>query len=93
MGAQRALEMAEAVQEGLPLAAALDYHLRANHYPPLPLEFVAPAMEAIELANSGQWEDAITLPDVGMEVRGFGLTVPVWKLVEAMHLDSFIEEE
>lgn len=91
MGNRIALEMAEAVQDGLSLAAALEYHLRSNHYPPLPLEFVTPAMEAIDLANDGQWERTVTIPDVGIEVRGFGLTVPVWKLVEVMHLDSFIE--
>jgi hypothetical protein len=90
MGTQKAIEMAEAVEEGLPLAAALEYHLTSNHYPPLPRTLVQTAMKAILLVNHGQDMLTVRLPR-GVELRGYGQRVPAWKLVDAMHLGAFID--
>lgn len=82
---------AEAMLESsIPLEAQIGWHLRVNHYPPVP-EFMVPVcIEAIDAANEGDWDKKLSLPEgVGYQ----GLTVaPVWAIVEGHHLDTWIIE-
>lgn len=87
MGALQAQEMAEA----LPLEDALAWHLRANHYPPVPHEMIPVCKEAIEAVNEYDFDRQIELP-LGTTYRGL-TTAPASAIVEAHHLDSWIEIE
>lgn len=92
MGTMRAMEMAEAAASGeISLDQALGYHLQVNHFPPVPGEMVPVCKQAIELANQGDWDAEVFLPD-GITYRD-QLTAPVSAIVEAHHLDAFLEGE
>jgi hypothetical protein len=83
----QAEEMANMLDE----RQALEWHLQSNHFPPVPLDMVEPCLEAIELANSGDWNAGIPLPD-GITWRE-GSWAPAWAIIEAHHLDPWVEEE
>lgn len=92
MGTMRAMGMAEAVADGdISLDQALGYHLQVNHFPPVPGEMVPVCKQAIELANQGDWDAEVSLPD-GVTYRD-QLTAPVHQIVEAHHLDAFLDPE
>lgn len=65
---------------------ALEWHLFSNHYPPLPPAALDIAKQALELA-----------PDWDAPVDGVthenGTPVTVSEVIEAYHLDSFLDEE
>ncbi len=89
MGRMNALGMAAEVDGGnVVLNSALHWHLTSNHYPPMPVELVSVAEEAIEKADEGEWEHEIEIPD-GINFRGRYI-VTVSEAVEVMHLDSFL---
>lgn len=97
MGSLQAQEFAALTEEGtISLEQSLTWHLRANHYPPVPASMVAPCIQAIEIANASQWKDAdlndrVDLP-AGILWRGED-TAPAWAIIESHHLDSFIQWE
>ena len=64
---------------------ALVWHLQGNHYPPIHPDFIAPAKQAIELANQGKWDTIITLPN--------GVDKSVGGIIEGLHLESFLTSE
>ena len=87
MGRLQAEAMAEA---SISLEAQLEWHLTANHYPPVPSIMIPVCIEAIDAANEGDWDKLITLPE---NVSWRGLTeVPVHAIVEQHHLDPWIIE-
>jgi len=86
MGSLQAQEMAEL----LPLEEALHYHLRVNHYPPVPVEMIPVCVEAIEAYQELDWHREIELPE-GVSYRGL-TTAPASAIVEAHHLDSWVYE-
>lgn len=71
------------------LDVALDWHLRSNHFPPLPLSLIEPAKRAISLAQAEEWDELIELPE-GVEHRRYGKQAPVHECVRAWHLDAFL---
>jgi hypothetical protein len=87
MGSMTAMAIAEA----LPIDEALAYHLRVNHYPPIPLEMVEVCKNAIEAFHELDWHRKIDLP-IGVSYRGL-TTAPASAIVEAHHLDAWIEIE
>ena len=90
MGTTSAMDWNAAVQEGLvDLNAALLWHLRCNHYPPVPESMVAVCNDAIDLANEEDWNAEVLLPD-GVSYRG-SQYAPVWVIIEQHHLQSFID--
>ncbi len=91
MGSTQAQEFAGLVKEGLELERALTWHLQYNHYPPVPLSFVEICKKAIDLANAGQWETLIGLPQ-GCSYKGRS-KAPVSAVVQQHHLESFINSE
>jgi hypothetical protein len=60
---------------------AVRAHLAGNCFPPMGEPFVRPALDAIEAAESGDWEDTIDLPTVS---RTAG------QVVSLLRLDAFI---
>jgi hypothetical protein len=87
MGSLRAAEMAER----LPIRQALAWHLRSNHYPPVPLSMVPVCIEAIKACNDGDWERPVKLP-AGISFRGES---EAWagEIAKAHHLDAWIGGE
>jgi hypothetical protein len=93
MGNLTAVEISES---GLTLEQQLEWHLRGNHYPPIPVEMIEPCVRAIELANAGDWNAEIELPKVGdfqITYKGGHTTAPVWAMVEQHHLSAFLDDE
>lgn len=88
MGSLHAREMANS---GLTIDAQLEWHLRANHYPPIPLSMVEPCKQAID----AYWEDdldrEIQMPQ-GVFYRG-ETTAPARAIIIQHHLDAWCEEE
>lgn len=72
------------------LETALHWHLTSNHFPPLPLSILPAALLVIELANAGEWDTRVDLPE-GVTWRG-ETTAPVLACVEGWHLNAFLVE-
>lgn len=65
MGALQATEFANAVHSGvIDLQAALQWHVTANHWPPLPVEYVDILSSVVIGVNGGELDelDEVTLP-------------------------------
>jgi hypothetical protein len=83
----------------LPLDRKVAWHLQGNHYPPIPSVMVEACVEAIELARLGYYDTEVKLP-IGESKDGepFQITwhgqdtAPVSAIVEAHHLDGFIQD-
>lgn len=85
MGSLQAQEMAELAD----LDTALTWHLRANHYPPVPLSMLQACKDAIEFCNDGNPYELIQLPD-GVTYKGED-SAPAWAIVEQHHLSAWID--
>ena len=76
---------------GLDMEGAIAMHLRANHYPPVPLSMVQPCMDAID----AYWEDdlnrIIEMPE-GVSYKGQA-HAPAWAIIEQHHLDAWVSED
>jgi hypothetical protein len=83
--------MADAVTEGLPLEAALSYHLQSNHYPPIPSGCVPVAVRVVNAVNNGEawWEDEVDTNEVRHRT---GRYLTVAELVEGWHLQPFLTQ-
>jgi len=79
-----------AADDFIPLENQLRWHLTANHYPPVPDSMITTCIEAIDLANEGEWESYVKLPE-GVEWRRQTMS-PVWAIVEGHHLEPWIIE-
>lgn len=90
MGSLFAHELASG-ELGLSLADSIRLHLTSNHFPPVPVEMVAPCIEAIQAGNEGDFDREIPLPE-GATWRG-NQTAPVWAIIEGHHLDAWLVEE
>jgi hypothetical protein len=97
VGSLQAQEFASLTAAGdVSLEQSLAWHLRANHYPPVPLSMIQACVQAIEIGQRYQWGDAdlndrVDLPD-GVLWREQG-SAPAWAIIEAHHLDAFIQSE
>lgn len=104
MGRTGAEGFAEAVTDGdVSLSAALEWHLTANHYPPLPTALIPVAEKAIELAKEAvlaedlndDYEKANKLYETEIELPNTiafknRRSVTVSEAVSTLHLGSFI---
>lgn len=86
MGNLQATEMAEM----LPIEQALEWHLRVNHYPPVPSSMVKPCLEAIDAYWEDDFDREIEMPE-GVYYRG-ETTAPAREIIIAHHLDAWLEE-
>jgi hypothetical protein len=89
MGYATALGISES---GLDLDLQLQWHFTSNCYPPIPLMMIAPAKEAIALAENGESDEMVQMPD-GAEHRKYGSQVPAWVMIQSLHLEAFISSE
>jgi len=64
--------------------------LTSNHYPPVPAMMVPTCIEAIDLANDGEWDSLVSLPE-GVLWKGQAVS-PVHAIVEQHHLETWIIE-
>lgn len=86
MGRLHADEMAGL---GVDLDAALHWHLRSNHFPPVPTVMIAVAKAAIFALNVGDSDRSIALPE-GVTHRRFGTVAPAHAVADELHLYSWI---
>ena len=89
MGSVTALGIQDSV---LDLETQILYHLRGNHYPPVPAEMVAPCIEAIDAFYDEDYGRMIDMPKVGdFQILYRGETqAPASAIVEQHHLEWFI---
>jgi hypothetical protein len=97
--------MADAVEDGdVGLAAALEWHLTGNMYPPLPTFYVEPLIEAIENVNAGDGQVIVSfeVPTGGRyliprtaryDEVGEHYEMTSWELVSVMRAESFLSEQ
>jgi hypothetical protein len=85
MGSLQAMEMAEM----LSIDDALAWHLRSNHFPPIPLSMIEPCKEAIQNALEGDWMKLVSLPE-GVGYKGL-TAAPTYAIIEQHHLDAWVE--
>jgi len=64
--------------------ADLRHHLLYNHFPPLGIEFLPAARQAIAMAREEEWEEEIDTPQGEMSVED---------VVEMCNLHDFLTEE
>ena len=86
MGNLQAIEMADLAD----LDTALTWHLRTNHYPPVPLTMIEPCKQAID----AYWEDDL---DRAIDLNGSFYRgepfAPAREIIIAHHLDAWCSEE
>jgi hypothetical protein len=84
MGSLQAAEMAEL----LSIEDGISWHLKFNHYPPVPSSMIQPCLDAIEACLDEDYERLIHLN--GSSWRGND-SAPAYAVVEGHHLQSWIE--
>lgn len=85
MGKLQAMEMAEL----LDIESAMAWHLKSNHYPPVPESMVPVCIEAIEAGLSDDYEKLIKLPE-GVSWKG-DTEAPAYAIIEGHHLETWLE--
>jgi hypothetical protein len=92
MGSITALGIQDSV---LDLETQILYHLKGNHYPPVPSEMVQPCIDAIDAFYDEDHSRMIDMPKVGdFQILYKGATqAPAWAIVEQHHLEFWIQLE
>jgi hypothetical protein len=90
MGSVTAIGLADSV---LDLETQILYHLRGNHYPPVPAEMVQPCIDAIDAYYDEDYDRLIDMPMVGnFQILYRGETqAPAHAIVDQHHLSWFIQ--
>jgi hypothetical protein len=89
MGSITAIGLADTT---LDLETQLLYHLKGNHYPPVPTEMVQPCIEAIDAYYDEDYSRMIDMPMVGdfqITYKG-SKQAPASAIVSQHHLEWFI---
>jgi hypothetical protein len=91
MGSVTALGIQDTV---LDLETQILYHLKGNHYPPVPAEMVAPCIEAIDAYYDEEFDRMIDMPMVGdFQILYKGSKqAPAWAIVDQHHLSFWLPE-
>ena len=91
MGSVTAIGLADTT---LDLETQLLYHLKGNHYPPVPAEMVKPCIEAIDAYYDEDYDRMIDMPMVGdFQILYRGETqAPARAIVQQHHLDFWLPE-
>ena len=84
MGYTQALEMVNLIS----LEQGIRWHLQCNHYPPVPIEMVPVAIEAVILCREGNFSETVKTP---FEHRVHWM-VPAYVIVESYHLEPWVNE-
>ena len=91
MGSVTALGIIDSV---LDLETQILYHLKANHYPPVPAEMVTACIDAIDAYYDEDFDRNIDMPKVGdFQILYKGSTqAPAWAIVEQHNLQFWLPE-
>ena len=85
MGYIQAIEMVNLMS----LELGVWWHLRYNHYHPVPSEMIQIAVKAVRLCREDKFNESIITV---FEHQGFGWSVPAYVIVEAYHLEPWVNE-
>jgi len=77
--------------ENIPLEVKLEWHLRGNHYPPVPRSMIEPCKQAIEAGLERDFDLEIKLP-AGIKIKGSD-TARAGDICELLHLEPFLDIE
>ena len=88
MGYQTAIGIAES---DATLEQKLSWHFSSNCYPPVPALMIPFAVEAINLANCGEWNAVIECPE-GVSYRG-ETEVRILDVIDGLFLEAFVSGE
>ena len=91
MGSVTALGLQDTV---LDLETQILYHLKGNHYPPVPAEMVAPCIEAIDAYYEEDYDREIAMPKVGdfQIMYKNKITAPARAIVDQHNLRFWLPE-
>ncbi len=80
--------------EVLDLETQLLYHLKGNHYPPVPAEMVKPCIEAIDAYYDEDYDRMIDMPMVGdFQILYKGMThAPARAIISQHHLEFWLPD-
>ncbi len=67
----------------------LQWHLKGNVYPPLPVSLVPACKRAIELVNDEDYDTRVAI--IGIRHRKYGNIVPALEVVRDLHLEAFLD--
>ena len=82
---------AEAMLEmDIDLETSITWQLRNNHYPPVPEEMIHVAVKAVRLCREDKFDETIV---TFFEHQFYGWSVPAYAIVEAYHLEPWVNEE
>ena len=90
MGSNLAYDLASD-ELGLDLETSIGYHLRSNHYPPVPISMVQPCIDAIDAYYENDYDRTINLPE-GITWRG-QTSSPASAIIDAHHLGAWLPQE
>jgi hypothetical protein len=86
MGNNTALDLASEFD----LEQGIAYHLRGNHYPPVPLSMVQPCIEAIDAWWEEDSDRLIEMPE-GVSYRGEKFA-PAHAIIDQHHLHAWLQD-
>jgi hypothetical protein len=91
MGSITALGIQDTV---LDLETQILYHLKGNHYPPVPAEMVKPCIEAIDAYYDEDYDRMIAMPMVGdFQILYKGMThAPARAIISQHHLEFWLPD-
>ena len=91
MGSVTALGIQDTVMD---LETQILYHLKGNHYPPVPAEMVAPCIQAIDAYYDEDYDRMIDMPMVGdFQILYRGETqAPARAIVDQHHLEFWLPD-
>lgn len=96
MGSMLAQEIASGELD-LSLRDGILWHLRGNHYPPIPSVMADPCIEAIDAYYEDDLDRLIPLPKMedGFQIRwkDGNTEAPAWALIEHAHLHAWCSED
>lgn len=85
MGYTQAIVMANMIN----LEQEIRWHLQHNHYPPVPREMIQTAVKAVRLCREDRFDETIV---TFFEQQVFGWSVPAYVIVQAYHLELWVNE-
>lgn len=71
----------------------IEYHLRNNIFPPLSLELVPYAIEALGLVNDGFFHHEVTVNNSTLRNAVTGDSITAIEVVGTLRLQDFVESE
>ena len=89
MGYMQSVSMAEM---NINLEQAITWHLRHNHYPPVPSEMVPVAVEAVRLCRDNKFNETIVIFFEHQDYELFGWSVPAYAIVHIFHLEPWVND-